>query len=953
MGKQPNSHVTISRSGGTDIGLNLAYDAANKRYYYQDFRVPRHPESELSEWMMVQDNWHAGMGQYRAGRERTLKYGESTGWDLRNPGKATLFSDEAAVTVTQESDPAESFSNLGFETWPDATTPADWTVATGMTATREAAEIDEGTYSCKLVTTDTDKYIQQGVVITGGTHGEPVFQWRKVVLSGRGYSDTADNLRLYVYCGYQNKVYSTYHTGDSAWADMKVVMMIHGGATYVQIGVEKANDDSGGATNDYVDDFSVTIETMSSNQTPGGYLVSGSNFYYWEGMNLYKWDSSNSRFIDYFKAPALRKCDAAWLYEEGDQSTDETTDINDDSSSGDVALLASVSDTGDYFGLGSSVKYWGVIFKANTLGTGDYDLDVEYYNGTSWGSVASWSDQSDMFKGAYISKTGHPYWLMMWDVDNMADWATSNENYALGNYYEIKIIAQNATDPTIAPLADQAWLLEDSSSAVITSVVPQGDYLWIFIDNDHAMFYTDGSEVWFTHADYNNWGKFAVEHMGEVFTNLTDTGISRCRTLYDGSTYGTFDTPDELKTGPSSTVITGMASHGSLVFIGKEDNVYYTTVYQEGSANWAASQAYSGFGFAIDTITPRFNSFPDSDNFKRMKSIDNIMYLPHTKGLWVWEGLGSSGTIRNLSPKVRFPEYGDYLGEVKAIAAGQDWTYLIIEPVSGNSNAKVMAIREEAISGAEIYTDYRWHSLAEVSLSTIHDAVVYSDYLWICGTSSGTAYIKRFSLDGANYPSDGNGIKVEYATDGGSSWTELGGTDNGTFTASGTKDFSAGATGKSIRLRLTSASKTFTTQWMDFGSPGESKVFGSITLTGTSLTANTTTTTPELNSITIRAVVDAGSGNNVIRQWDFKAMMADDVPPVGATGNLLPAKELRSNLNDAADDSHVTFYDIWGSSHTAQIIPPTPDEQFVSAFKQSGDELQPQSVIHLTLREIP
>ena len=134
---------------------------------------------------------------------------------------------------------------------------------------------------------------------------------------------------------------------------------------------------------------------------------------------------------------------------------------------------------------------------------------------------------------------------------------------------------------------------------------------------------------------------------------------------------------------------------------------------------------------------------------------------------------------------------------------------------------------------------------------------------------------------------------------------------------------------------------------MDGGDPGETKILGSITLSGSTLNATGSSNTPVVNSITIRAVADAGDNNDVIRQWEFKASLTDD------QNSIRPASELRDELNDAANDTYVTFWDIWGSSHTAQIIPPTPDEQFVESFLEQGGSLRPQSTIHMLLREVP
>lgn len=635
------------------------------------------------------------------------------------------------------------------------------------------------------------------------------------------------------------------------------------------------------------------------------------------------------------------KYEGAWLH---DTDNDNWYKIASVSTTGNSNIITIEANTGDATADGLKTDVTNKPYEITAVRDGYTDMSIQYYNGSSLVDVPGLSDATNSFtvRPYDNSLSEGLYWVICWDVDSMSSWEAEHTSYTDGAEEGYRIRMTGTTD--VEHSISQVWLLEDkdTTGADIKSIIPFDDYDWLFLGYNHAYCKMWPSGLCFpTTRGAGNWGQYAIEHRGIVYSNLTDDAVSRCVDIKDQD----FHTPDEVKTGTTKTAINSLALHDNRLFVGKEDNCYYIIVYAEGSQDYYTSNTMGLYGYAVDRLIGTWENFEDSNNFRNIKSLDGTLVLPHSKGMWGLEGSQSNYALVNLSPAKHFRNYSEFHGSVQALAAGRDWHYFIIEPNDGTFKSRIMSFRREG-------RGYTFHPLGVVNIFDIKDAIVWDDKLWICGQDENTnSRVHYFSLADDDYIDIGSsGITLYYKVDNDSSWTEL-----GTLTEPGKLVFAAGVSGYRINIGICdadseaspdSANYYCTTGFHDAGYPADKKIFSSVIVTGEDFT-----TAPIITGIKVNASLD--QTDNPQRTFDFKVLLQDDLPHGDTITDGKTAGQLVTNIRATTSSPSVTFVDIHGTSHTCRFINQTPDEQFVDVLTESGGHNRHvENVMHITLEEV-
>ncbi len=165
--------------------------------------------------------------------------------------------------------------------------------------------------------------------------------------------------------------------------------------------------------------------------------------------------------------------------------------------------------------------------------------------------------------------------------------------------------------------------------------------------------------------------------------------------------------------GAADTNITCLKELGGTIFIGKEDGYYYLDSsgipHGIGSNMKAEQNTYNGWG---------------------SKTWDGKIYwLTGTANLWEYD----DGDMLNLSPSLFTTNDTDFDGIVQA-AVG-DSTYFHIA-VDNGTKTEILAGRWEIVNG---YTDWRWHPIAEITLTGVQSMAITSVFkkrLYITSTDA-------------------------------------------------------------------------------------------------------------------------------------------------------------------------------------------------------------------------
>jgi hypothetical protein len=472
--------------------------------------------------------------------------------------------------------------------------------------------------------------------------------------------------------------------------------------------------------------------------------------------------------------------------------------------------------------------------------------------------------------------------------------STSVDSAPTGPYYRFTGFARYSTDELWAGIGEDPYLWDETNDQWDkgTDVGGGGN---VMADNGtvykgvtymprHANYSGNdkqmmgGEDYWYKSSAGDNWVVsllapndpycFAVAD-GKLWGGGWAGNTNQIRSSTDGTNAGAWNAA--VPVGGSEASITALVGVGAILYICKTDGLY------------------SYDGTTVVTLMP----LP-------FHAANGINATEWNKKIWIPIGGGglrvydiASDTYATVNPKDYIPHHTKYHGRVCAVEAGPNRLYVLIYD-STNSKYYVMAIEEAYIEGA---LDYRWHHLGTISHSTYTDewaAILYYDSsmpasgsyhrrLWIGlisgannGGSAGTCYyitepddladvftddsdveaittiwqgkfnnvdklLQNITCATGNLGSGANDhyIEVQYRVDGGS-WTWITGVQATSKLTSSlqTLAFPDGINGKLIELKF-------------------------LLHRGT-----TTTTSPELDSFTLRAQLRTSSIKLLPVSWE-------------------------------------------------------------------------------------
>lgn len=134
----------------------------------------------------------------------------------------------------------------------------------------------------------------------------------------------------------------------------------------------------------------------------------------------------------------------------------------------DMTLLPSAPiQLGDAYYIGATGRFKGINFDISQDGVGTWELDYEYWNGSSWGTLSTIVDNTNDFMEKGLRS-------IIFDIPT--DWATIDINDQTDELYFIRIVVSTAdTDPTQQPLGAVISLSPVSLTGTVTNPSAQAD----------------------------------------------------------------------------------------------------------------------------------------------------------------------------------------------------------------------------------------------------------------------------------------------------------------------------------------------------------------------------------------------------------------------------------------------------------------------------------------------
>lgn len=255
------------------------------------------------------------------------------------------------------------------------------------------------------------------------------------------------------------------------------------------------------------------------------------------------------------------------------------------------------------------------------------------------------------------------------------------------------------------------WVHVASFNTTITDLAVLGSQLFVAIGTAAFMFYSAASDDtdWTQATTANNKAQFFGEISGTLWYNDEDAKI-RNITSANGSASA------QTTVGLTTTDITGLIQHAGLLYIMKTDQPY---------------ERASGGG--ITAILPEAVSEVGTTSGKNPLSYKGDLFIQTgSQGLWKWK---SATDIETVSPAKFAVAESDFGGKILAMANDSEYLYAILD---NTTKVEVLAGREETIDSV---TDWRWHPIAELTLSICNHAwvsTVGSKRLWLLGDSADT-----------------------------------------------------------------------------------------------------------------------------------------------------------------------------------------------------------------------
>ena len=505
-----------------------------------------------------------------------------------------------------------------------------------------------------------------------------------------------------------------------------------------------------------------------------------------------------------------------------------------------------------------------------------------------------------------------------------------------------------ATDRALYSFNDTSdyWALSKVFAADITGIEVFDDRVYI----------GQGSGTAYTFSDENNLG------------NWTDAGGSGnkanyfIKTLNAAGNYAIGKTLNEddfhLTTDP-----TGSPSYGTAIEVGTNDKTINNVYQLDGTIGIGKSDGFYRYmsleGNRFVNVYPGAESAADADNFSR-----GIMYNG-----WFYTTMSEVGLLRyngqfwqDLSHLLRSPGFTEFGNRVRAFGTDGKSLYALVESLDTSSISKKMwlyAMRE--------YAGGEWdvHQVCSMPLTDANDIHVFktsgasNSHIYVSGElTTGEAYSYRMTLPNqadaprlaankdmalsgdlitAYWDGDRPGvdkafnkltilseslsanqtITVYYQVDNDTSWTEIHASD-AAFTRSPleTVGFTAGVTGKRIRLKF-------------------------------SFSSNSATGSPILKGFALHT----SWRPKRLRRWRIVASLEDDIRMLQGVRHSLPVNRMLSNIGVLRQLTEpVILDDVDGNSHKAHIVEVA--ERQYRTRSGSGGTARMSRVIEMVLTEV-
>ena len=505
-----------------------------------------------------------------------------------------------------------------------------------------------------------------------------------------------------------------------------------------------------------------------------------------------------------------------------------------------------------------------------------------------------------------------------------------------------------ATDRALYSFNDTSdyWALSKVFAADITGIEVFDDRVYI----------GQGSGTAYTFSNENNLGTW------------TDAGGS-CnkanyfiKTLNAAGNYAMGKTLNEddfhLTTDP-----TGSPSYGTAIEVGTNDKTINNVYQLDGTIGIGKSDGFYRYmsleGNRFVNVYPGAESAADADNFSR-----GIMYNG-----WFYTTMSEVGLLRyngqfwqDLSHLLRSPGFTEFGNRVRAFGTDGKSLYALVESLDTSSISKKMwlyAMRE--------YAGGEWdvHQVCSMPLTDANDIHVFktsgasNSHIYVSGElTTGEAYSYRMTLPNqadaprlaankdmalsgdlitAYWDGDRPGvdkafnkltilseslsanqtITVYYQVDNDTSWTEIHASD-AAFTRSPleTVGFTAGVTGKRIRLKF-------------------------------SFSSNSATGSPILKGFALHT----SWRPKRLRRWRIVASLEDDIRMLQGVRHSLPVNRMLSNIGVLRQLTEpVILDDVDGNSHKAHIVEVA--ERQYRTRSGSGGTARMSRVIEMVLTEV-
>jgi len=295
----------------------------------------------------------------------------------------------------------------------------------------------------------------------------------------------------------------------------------------------------------------------------------------------------------------------------------------------------------------------------------------------------------------------------------VTDWAEFNGSWYMASGRNLwKANATHAAFTLVSFFPARITSLLSASSAGT-------DYLFICLGWADAYYYMIADET-FTESNLtNNTMKFIISD------GTTWRGSNTNSTIRDSTDpiNGGVNWTDPKQMGDDAYDIVDMKFFNGLPYIRKSDN---QVLYLDSSE--AVTYLISGRENLAGTNTARMYVWRD-----------DALLIPYGKqDLIHYDGTAMS----HIAPSFYIHNASDFVGQVQAVTGDEHWLYVILD---NSTKIEILATRQEEVDGA---TDWRWHPLAELTLTNCQSATITSLYmkrLWI-GSDTGTEYVYWYSI---------------------------------------------------------------------------------------------------------------------------------------------------------------------------------------------------------------